>query len=158
MQGRHTPALLGGLLIGVLSSLPFVSAANVCCCLWVVLGGMLTVYLQQQNRPDPIETADAVLGGLLAGLIGAIVAALGTYLYTAIAGPMLQDQMQQVLDQMQELPPDMREMVTRFTQGRNLALLTLAINLPVFAVFSMLGALLGMAIFKKKVPPATPQV
>ena len=49
---RHQPALLGGLFIGVLSSLPLVNIGNVCCCLWVVVGGLLTVYLQQQNTPS----------------------------------------------------------------------------------------------------------
>jgi len=72
-MGKHTPALLGGLFIGVLSSLPVVGA---CCCLWAVCGGMLVAYLQQQNLPDPIETADAVLGGVLAGLVGAIIASI----------------------------------------------------------------------------------
>ncbi len=28
-----------------------------------------------------------------------------------------------------------------------------AINLPIFAVFAMLGSLLGLAFFRKKVPP-----
>ena len=51
-----------------------IGSANVCCCLWVVAGGMLVVYLQQQSRPDPVETADAVLGGLIAGIIGAVIA------------------------------------------------------------------------------------
>ena len=38
-MGRHTPALLGGLFIGVIASLPVVGA---CCCLWCICGGMLT--------------------------------------------------------------------------------------------------------------------
>jgi hypothetical protein len=158
MKGRHAPALLGGLLIGVLSSLPVVNIANVCCCLWVVVGGVLTVYLQQQNRPDPVETADAVVGGLIAGLIGALIASLSSFLQMAIAGPVMQDSIQQMLEQMQELPPELRESITRFTTGKNLALLTLVVNLPVFAVFGMLGSLLGLSIFKKKVPvpPAPP--
>ena len=79
-MSRHQPALLGGLFIGVLSALPVVSSANACCCLWVVAGGVLVVYLQQQNTPLPVETADAVLGGLIAGLIGAVIACLGQYI------------------------------------------------------------------------------
>ena len=42
MPSKLQPALLGGLLIGVLSALPFVSVLNGCCCLWVILGGVLT--------------------------------------------------------------------------------------------------------------------
>jgi hypothetical protein len=43
------PALLGGLFIGVLSSLPYIKGGNVCCCLWVISGGMLAAWLMQQN-------------------------------------------------------------------------------------------------------------
>jgi len=57
-SGRLQPALYGGLLIGVLSALPFVSAGNCCCCLWVVAGGMLAVYLRQQNSPFAITSAE----------------------------------------------------------------------------------------------------
>ena len=39
---RYQPALLGGLFIGVLSALPVVNTANLCCCLWVIVGGVLT--------------------------------------------------------------------------------------------------------------------
>ena len=37
---KMLPALLGGLFIGVLSSLPYIKGGNVCCCLWVVSGGV----------------------------------------------------------------------------------------------------------------------
>jgi hypothetical protein len=35
------PALIGGLVTGVLSALPFVNILNACCCLWVVTGGVV---------------------------------------------------------------------------------------------------------------------
>ena len=35
------------------------------------MGGALTVYLQQQSKPEPVEAGEAVLGGLIAGLVGA---------------------------------------------------------------------------------------
>ena len=68
-MGKHQPALLGGVFIGVLSALPYINAAN-CCCLWVIAGGVLVVYLQQQASPTPVATNDAVIGGLIAGAIG----------------------------------------------------------------------------------------
>ena len=48
------PALIGGLVMGVLSALPIISAGNVCCCLWVVSGGAIAAYLFQQERAAPI--------------------------------------------------------------------------------------------------------
>ena len=52
------PAILGGVLIGVLSALPIVSAGNLCCCLWVVLGGVVAAYLLQQNQSTPLNVGD----------------------------------------------------------------------------------------------------
>jgi hypothetical protein len=156
---RHQPALLGGLFIGVLSSLPFISIAN-CCCLWVIGGGLLTVYLQQQNKPEPIETGDAVLGGLIAGLVGGAIVCLVHYVKMLILGPIINDALEQARAQIEsnaQMPPAARDMALHIMQmiagGGGAALLAL-ITLPVYAVFSMLGALLGLAFFRKKTPPA----
>ena len=151
---RFQPALLGGLFIGVLSSLPFVGAANVCCCLWVVAGGVLTAYLQQQAQPDPIEAGDAALGGLVAGLVGAVITILVGQLLLSITGPMVQEQIRRALESNPDVPPEVRDMVIRLTTGGGIALLQAAIYLPVYAIFGLLGGLLGMAFFKKKLPPA----
>ena len=155
-MGRHQPALLGGLFIGVMSALPVISAANVCCCLWVVAGGVLVVYLQQQNRPDPVETADAVLGGLIAGILGAVIAAMAQYALYSITGEVWQDAVRQQLEENPELPAEMRDTIMRLFTGPGVWLIALAISIPVNAVFAMLGGLLGLAFFRKKLPP--PQV
>jgi hypothetical protein len=148
---RYQPALLGGLFIGVLSSLPVVNIGNLCCCLWVVAGGVLTAYLQQQNRVEPLEAAEAALGGLLAGLIGALLS-LGVTAIFALSGDM-EGQLRSAIDEMQ-IPPEVRDRVEGFVQGPALMLLIATISLPVYAIFGMLGALLGLAIFRKKTPPA----
>ncbi len=152
-MSKHQPALLGGLFIGVLSSLPVVNAANLCCCLWVVCGGVLVVYLQQQRTPEPIDTGEAVIGGLLAGIIGAVIASAAGLLMLSAGGAIWQDQLRQALDQSGDIPPEVRDMVLRLTQTGSIAFLAFVINLPVYAVFSMLGSLLGLAIFRKKAAP-----
>lgn len=151
-MGKHQPAVLGGVFIGILSSLPVVNIAN-CCCLWVICGGLLTVYLQQQRAPEPVETADAVIGGLLAGLIGAVIMGLLSAAFMGVTGPAAQDAIRQALDN-PEIPAEMRDMLTRLFTGQGVLLVTLAISVPVYAVFGMLGSLLGLALFRKKVPPA----
>lgn len=153
---RYQPALLGGVFIGVLSALPAVALGNACCCLWVVAGGVLTAYLQQQKRPEPLEAGDAAVGGLIAGLIGAVITVIINQLLMSITGPMVQEQVQRALESNPDVPPEVRDMVTRFTSGGGIALLQAAICLPIFGVFGLLGGLLGMAFFKKKLPPAAP--
>ena len=155
-MGKYQPALLGGLFIGVLSSIPIVSAANVCCCLWVVAGGVLVVYLQQQNLPTPVATTDAALNGLLAGVIGGIIVVLAQTLIFQVTGPMVLERMRSNLDTAQ-MPPEAREWIERFFTTQGFTLVMAFITIPVYAVFAMAGSFLGLAFFRKKLPPQ-PQV
>jgi|SRR4029079_18061834 len=152
-SNKYQPALLGGLFIGILSSLPLISALNVCCCLWVVVGGLLVTYLRQQQLPTPLETSDAVLGGLIAGVIGGVLSILGTWAVLSWTGPIWQEQLRSQLESNPDIPPQFRDMFMKFTTGGGLALVQVAVTLPVYALFSMLGALLGLAFFRKKLPP-----
>jgi hypothetical protein len=70
------PALLAGLVIGLLSSIPVVQAANYCCGLWLFGGGLLAAYLLQQGQATPITANDGALVGLQAGLVGFVVSLL----------------------------------------------------------------------------------
>ena len=153
---RFQPALLGGLFIGILSSLPVVGSLNICCCLWVVVGGLIATYLRQQQLPGPIETSEAVLVGLIAGVIGSVLDLIGTSVVMHFAGPIIQDTARSQIESNPDIPPQVKDLVMRLMSGQGIALMKLAITLPCYAVFSMLGALLGLAFFKKKTPPVLP--
>ena len=153
---RYQPALLGGLFIGILSALPIISGFNLCCCLWVVVGGILTVYLRQQQQPEPIETADAVLLGLLAGVIGALLTIVGSWAFLHWTGPIWQEQLRTQLESNPDVPPQARDLVLNLLTGRGFVLIQFAVTLPIYAVFGMLGALLGLSLFRKKTPPTAP--
>jgi hypothetical protein len=153
---RFQPALLGGLFIGVLSSLPFVSALNLCCCLWVVSGGVLTTYLLQQNRPDPVESSEAALQGLVAGFIGGVIAAAVVVAFIGLSGVDLGNQLRVQFEQNAQIPSDVRDRLEAFANGRNIAIVEVLIFVPTFAVFGLLGGLLGLPFFRRK-PPAVPQ-
>jgi ABC-type amino acid transport system permease subunit len=157
MPSRLHPAIWGGLLIGVLSALPFVSALNACCCLWVITGGMLTSYLLQERASVPITAGDGAITGLLAGAIGAVLAGVLGLLFglvQGIGGPESIEQMlgqgdfppeiARVLEQVRDLPPAV------FYLG------PLLLFLFIFPIFGMLGGLLGVAIFRRTPPPPPP--
>lgn len=151
-MGRYQPALLGGVFVGVFSSLPVVSAANLCCCLWVVAGGILTTYLQQQNRGGPIEAGDAAVGGLMAGTIGAVLYLIVIGL--TLSGTTFQEQFRALIDSSPELPVQVRDSLTNIIAGRNMIVAMGAVTLPTYAFSCMLGGLLGTVIFRKAPPPA----
>jgi len=154
---RYQPALLGGLFIGVLSALPYIGGFNACCCLWVVVGGGLTTYLLQQNDPQPIDTSVAALGGLIAGAVGGVITSVWSAVRMAFGGDAEREAMRQIMDSMRDLPPEAADLAERLFNSPALALLGGAVTVPVFAIFGLLGALLGVAFFRKKgAPPAAP--
>ena len=155
-MGRYQPAILGGLFIGVISGLPVVNLVNVCCCAGVIAGGVLVTYLLQQNSPIPVATSEAAIQGLIAGVIGGIIMSLIGAALANITGPVGLEQLREELSTNADIPPELRDNMLRFMTSTNVAVMTLLITVPMYAVFSMAGSLLGLAFFRKKTPPAAP--
>jgi len=70
------PAIAGGLLLGLLSSLPIIDLANFIFGLWILAGGALTTHLLLKQRPSGISYGDGAFGGVLSGFFGAVVATI----------------------------------------------------------------------------------
>ena len=70
-----------------------------------------------------------------------------------VAEQAAQDAIEQALGNIPNMPPETMEMIRGFATGPSLALLMVAITVPLYAVFGMLGALLGTAFFRKKATP-----
>lgn len=157
-MSRLQASALGGLFIGVLSGLPFVGWANVCCCLWVVTGGVLTVYLQQQGRAEAVIAGDGAITGLFAGVIGAVIHLLFMVAFIAMGGDAMQLQMQEALDQSPQLAPEVRQAMERLMAGPAVALVVALVIVPVYAIVGLLGGLLGTLFFRRPPAPEPPPV
>ena len=150
---RFQPALLAGAFIGILSILPFV---NFCCCLWVILGGLLVPYLQQQARETPIDTAEAVLGGLIAGLVGGILMAGFQFLTVNPADPEALAESAEFVRRMfgDSMPADFEARMMEMASNPFVRVAQAGVIVLMYAVFAIVGALIGVALFRKKLPPA----
>jgi hypothetical protein len=151
---RLQPALFGGLLIGVLSALPLVSAGNCCCCMWVIAGGMLAVYLRQQNTPFAVSSSEGALVGLMAGLIGGIIGVILSIPIDLMMGPFQHRFVEWVLSANPDLPTEVRQMTERAGTGAAAVAFRFMFGVVTGAIFGMIGGLLGVAVFKKSGPPA----
>ncbi len=158
MAGRTQPVLLGGLFIGVLSALPLVNAGNCCCCLWVVSGGALAVYLRQQQLFGAIDAAEGALVGLLAGLVGGVIGSLLAIPVQMMLGPLQQEWMSRILAGSSDIPPELRDMMERAAAGGAVRFGFAVVNVIISTCFGMVGGLLGVAIFKRNAPPQPPTV
>jgi hypothetical protein len=150
--------------MGVLSALPLVNALNLCCCLWVVSGGLVAAYLLQQNQPMPISPGDGALVGLLSGILGALIMFLLSIPIGMIVAPMERAMVQRALDMSGAMPPELRQFLETYGEPRQeigvigrmiFRVIGLFFFLAVGAVFSTLGGLLGAALFRK---PSDPRV
>ncbi|MCU0453199.1 MAG: hypothetical protein MUE68_06040 [Bacteroidetes bacterium] len=169
---KQRPVLLAGLVIAGLSGLPGISIINCCCCAGIIFGGAFGSYLHRQDYlPDhpPMESSDALIVGLLAGLVGAFGATLLSTLVAFAIGPIesefVMNFMRKVIDQlvengslpsstaddiMQQMEDSMQDAVSP-----GAILVGFFFNIIIFPIFGMLGGLVGFGLFKPKVPPAT---
>ena len=147
------PAVWGGVFLGVLSALPFVSLGNLCCCLWVILGGVVAAYVLQSNTPEPITLGDGVLVGLLSGIFGAAVYPIVGLPVSLLFGPMQQRLVQLLLESNRDVPDNVRQMLQDMG-GSTMTIVGLLIGFVVMlvlgSVFASLGGLLGAVFFRKK--------
>jgi hypothetical protein len=150
------PALIGGLVMGVLTVLPIVNVGNLCCCAWVVSGGLVAAYLLQQRQPTPITPGDGALVGLFAGLFGAVVFLVLSVPISFMLAPMQRLVMERFAERMGNMPPEFREFATSFA-GRSVGLiLGFMFWLVCGAIFSTIGGLIGAAVFRKQASPQPP--
>jgi hypothetical protein len=160
MNNKLKPALIGGVFIGVLSVIPFVSAANLCCCLWAILGGMLATYLYVKNSPTPAGAGDGAVLGVIAGAIGAVISfVIGVPLAIAM-GPTMRNM---IVSLMQNIDARQAEMMRQQFEAQGTAIAPIIIQSLIGAallfVFAILGGLLGVPIFEKRkgtLPPSPP--
>ena len=154
---KFIPALYGGIIISLVSSIPFVSFINCFCCAGILTGGALAVYFYKNNfTPDtpPFTSGDCLVVGALAGVIGAIAGTILSAIFTMMFGNVMIDF---VVRRLQELNLNLPDEVWRaLEEARNRPLgfgrfiFQFFPNLIIYSVFGLLGGLIGYSIFKPK--------
>jgi len=160
-SGYLQTAAIGGVFVGVLSALPFISALNACCCLWFVSGALIAAYFLQQNRQTPLTPGDGALVGLLAGVIGVVIRTVLSIPIDIAIGPMQRELVQRLMDSARTMSPEAQQFLEGFGDAGQLSLgaqilarvFEFVIFLFVGSIFSTLGGLLGAVIFSKRVTP-----
>ena len=148
------PALMSGILLGVLSTLPLV---NFCSLLWVGGAGILTVYFLRRENQVLISSKMGANLGFLTGLFGAVAWQLLEILLIFISGPeAIQEGMQEVREmflKIENLSPDslqtLERMIKIFSNPLNPAviLISLIIKVLICGILTTLGGVLGAKLF-----------
>jgi hypothetical protein len=161
---KLVPALVGGVVLAVLSSIPLVSLANVACCSWAIVGGAVAAYMLVKRSPmQRVTSGDGALVGLLAGLIGSLAILLINIPFASRFGNEFIAGMKQAVEQQKD--PQAQQTLNRlisFMQDNGImAALVIWLVFTLIAVgMATLGGIIGVAIFEKRKgnqpPPAYP--
>jgi hypothetical protein len=149
---KLTPALIGGVVTGVLSSIPLVSMGNCLCCMWVILGGAVGVYAYRREMPpkSQITLGEGALVGLLCGVFGALIGTLLNTLFMTLLGTGLGSFFEHFRGRLEEMPPDWFDWMEKMAGSPLLVLISLLFSTVVYSIFGMLGGIFGATLFGKK--------
>ena len=152
--GKFVPGLIGGTVTGILCLLAgflppdaFV-IFSFFCIVWAAVGGAVAAQLFIKRAPNPVRSGEGAVLGLIAGAIGALIYLV---LDTPIAYAMHGDYIQMVANQQPQ----------RISAGAFFALSGISGAVTIFG-FSIIGGLIGVAIFEKRkgyhtsMPPPPP--
>lgn len=168
MTEKTRAALIGGVTLGLLSAIPPISFANACCCVWVLGGGVLAAYLYVRRSPTPVLLGEGVELGVIAGVVGTVVAhSIGIPL-ALILGDTFNEFMQKAFEsfnpQVGERMRQQAEIARAQTVLQRLPMLLgfAVFHTVIYIVFATLGGLLGVKLFEKRLntldnaPPPPP--
>ncbi len=160
-------AILGGFVIGAISGIPGLNLLNCCCCAGILFGGAISIYLYRKeftNEMPPMESSDALILGIIAGIIGAMITTIISAMITLILGPVEIEMMRSFMEKLVQKLEDrgsipqgtIDNMRDQFEQAMKEEgtiggiLRSLVYALILYPIFSMLGGLIGFGIFGKK--------
>ncbi len=140
---KFVPALWGGILIVVISTVPVVNAVNMMCCSGVMLGGLLAVLLYKKNGGG-ITASVGVQLGLYSGLVATVLSAIVIYIALPYIPEMLK-QFEGLIDQ-----PDIDNLLDEIgphvlTSG--FLLITIGTSLVINVLFATIGGLVGASFW-----------
>ncbi|MDQ3743372.1 MAG: hypothetical protein M3444_03215 [Acidobacteriota bacterium] len=159
MNDKLKPALIGGVLLGILSAIPVV---DYCCCLWAIAGGVLAASIYIKQSPAPVTPADGAVLGAIAGGLGVVLILIIGIPLRIVMGAALMSVVQGIIQNANpEQAAQMDQMMgsTAMTVGRAIGHGLLFSVVAV--IFSTIGGLIGVAIFEKRkgaagAPPPPP--
>jgi hypothetical protein len=145
MNNKLVPALIGGVILGILSSIPFI---NYCCCIWAIAGGAVAVMMYVQKSPTRVSVGEGAMVGAMAGAIGgAIYFVLGSIIGILFGAAQMNQAFQQAGIKMP-------------LSGAALIVLGTFIGAIFLVGLGTVGGLIGVPIFEKRkgddAPPPPP--
>lgn len=149
-----TAGLVGGLVAGALNSIPILNFINCLCCVGIMLGGAVALIYHDRSYDEVayISPAVAVTLGIASGLFGAFISlGLDWFIYLNLGNWEL-DFLQNLLESMDEIPPELNEMMFELEEELSRGFIwaaTLFRNLLLMPVFCLIGSLITRVLLNR---------
>jgi hypothetical protein len=164
MNNKLRSAIIGGVVIGLLSGIPYVKLGNAICCLWIIAGGALASYLYIKKSPTPVNIGEGALVGTLAGVIGTVVELLVGVPLTILTG---YPELKFLVGLMERADPQRAEIYRQnvenflsrpFAEQFFYSVFSLGtlVSLLITVVFALIGGLIAIPLFEKRKIDAGP--
>jgi hypothetical protein len=162
MDNKMKSALTGGVALGLLSVIPLISAGNVCCCMWAILGGALAGYLYIKGAPNPVTPADGAMLGAMAGGVGAVIYIIIGIPITLVMGNTMRGALTPFLGSLDPAQAEQIRQSMEAGQSIGATLVRAIIGAICLTIFATIGGLIAVPIFEKRkggpgAPPPPPQ-
>lgn len=159
MPNRTQSVLIGGLVVGLLST-SVLGLINLLCCAGVIIGAMIGVWHYTEEHQITIPSGQGALIGTLCGVVGAVVAGVLNQILIVIGLDFAQA-MQESMVQNFGMSADQLEQMQQMQGSQQGSLLWIIggtlFNMVLFAVFGAVGGAIGASVFQKgDGPPARP--
>ena len=137
-----------------MNSIPILNFINCFCCLGIMLGGAVALiyYDRSFEKPEYINPAIAVTIGITSGLFGAFISLFIDYIIYINFGHWEIEFMQDLLDNMEDVPPVLDDMFYELQEELQAGFLWGSIllrNLILMPVFCLFGSLITRVILNK---------
>ena len=134
--GMFVPALIGGVVAGVLSGIPRVSCL---CCLWIIGGAFLAAYLLAKDSPVALTAGDGAIVGIFTGIVAAIVDSLVSIPFQPINSQFVQRFMEGLAEYTEDMPQGWENFLEKGAFEPSAAMFMIGLLISV-VIFSLLGA------------------
>jgi len=148
MNNKLKAALLGGLIVGVVSGIiSLIPIVKMCCCLFGIGGGVVAGLIYIKGSPTRVSIGDGAMVGALAGVVGGIIYLIIGIPITLFVGAA---ELERAFSQYGRQMP---------FSGTVLIIISSIVGAIGLIILSSVGGILSVPIFEKRkeeIPPPPP--
>lgn len=156
---RMIPIVYGTFAMTMISVLPIINFVNLFFCSGIIIGGIVGVFVYNKQligTDIKLTSKDGVMIGILCGILSAILVSSINFLFMIMSKHNPVDETMKLLNDF-TLPPEVAAQMNKFSDEFNkygfsptISIVSLFSNLVIYPLFGMIGAMLGIAILKKR--------